>query len=193
MLPCQQYHLLSHKLNDISIRRRPSFSDCAASLQTKRKKLANGVTCEEWLAHLTEITTIARKRWTEVHPSRPFSECKFIYDNPNMHNISAEDLDWLQVAGYLDDIDQLISPPVYSGDFMQCIEHVHAIICQAWFKERFRKGTPETVEMREEELSQIFFKSVTASGVTKNVDQLWQLVNYVHVQDTGDYAPPDII
>lgn len=192
-MPCWQHDLLSHKLNEIRVRLAPSFPDCAACLQTKKGKSASGVTCVEWLKHLGAITTAARKRWQEVHPDRPFSECKFIYDNPNFHNITAEDRDWLQQSGYLDDIDQLISPPVYSGDFMQCIEHVHAIICEAWFKERFRKGTPAGVEERAKELEEIFYTTISAAGVTANVDKLWKLVNFVYDQGTGDYAPPDII
>lgn len=185
--------MLSHKLNKSSIWLAPSFPERTARLQTKKGRSAEGVTCSEWLRHLCAIATKARKCWERVHLNRPFSECKFIYDNPRVHNIEPDDLDWLQTAGYLDDIDQLIRPPVYSGDFMQCIEHIHAIICDAWFKERFRNGTPAGVEMRHEQLSRIFYKVVSAAGVTRNVDKVWKLVNHVCDRGTGDYAPPDLV
>lgn len=76
---------------------------------------------------------------------------------------------------------------------MQCIEHTHAIICQQWWKERFRYGWQRDPEALEASLRNIFWHTITPEGVTHNVDKLWKLINYIVQTNTGDYAPPSYV
>lgn len=117
-----------------------------------------------------------------------------MYDNPNFHNLDeGQKAHLLKPGVLLDSLDQLQQPPPYSGDFMQCIEHVHGWICSEWWKERFRSGTPETNEEREAELSNLFYTLVGPDSVRKNVLKLLRLLDHVVQQGTGDYAPPGLV
>lgn len=193
LLTCPQHHVVCDQLYCGCVGWAPAFEECAA-LQKKTGEVARGMTCSEWCLTLSEIIQNARKLWQQANPDRPFGECIFMYDNPSFHNISEEDKQWLlETPGLLERIDQLQRPPPYSGDFMQCIEHVHAVICDRWWYHRFRNGTPSSVAEQENQLYQIFWDVINPKGVTANCDKVWDLINYVVEQDTGDYAPPSMV
>ena len=117
-----------------------------------------------------------------------------MYDNPSIHNLDeGQKAQLLRPGVLLDSLDQLQNPPKYSGDMMQCIEHVHAWICSEWWKDRFRNGDPLTNEDREAALGSIFYKLVTSESVTKNIDKLMRLLQHIDEVGTGDYAPPDLV
>lgn len=148
----------------------------------------------EWCYVLEQIILAARRAWKEAYPNTPFRECIFMYDNPSIHNLDeGQKAQLLRPGVLLDSLDQLQNPPKYSGDMMQCIEHVHAWICSEWWKDRFRNGDPLTNEDREAALGSIFYKLVTSESVTKNIDKLMRLLQHIDEVGTGDYAPPDLV
>lgn len=144
----------------------------------------------EWEYVLGNIIPNARRLWQEANPDRPFSECKFMYDNPGFHNLDAEQKGCLLEPGVLlDDLEQLQRPSPYSGDFMQCIEHVHGWICAEWYKQCFRDGIPQTNEQREADLQYLFYSKVTPATVRATVERLWRLLEVIVQENTGGYAP----
>ena len=148
----------------------------------------------EWCYVLEQIIIHARQAWKEAYPDTPFRECIFMYDNPNFHNLDEGQKAQLYQPGVLlDSLDQLQNPPPYSGDMMQCIEHVHSWICGEWWKDRFRYGCPVTNEEREAALGTIFYTLVSADSVKKNVLKLIKLLEHIVHEKTGGYGPPDLV
>jgi predicted transcriptional regulator len=115
-----------------------------------------------------------------------------MYDSPNFHRLSTVSKEELLDDDLLDSLDQLAHPSVQSGDFMQAIEHVHAIICQKWCKERFREGLATDVSDREAELMKVFYETISPESVQANMRKLWELLQYVVQNGTGDYGPPHL-
>ena len=148
---------------------------------------------------MTLIISEAYIRWHESPLTKdlPWRECIFMYDNPRVHNLNAVDKSALRRSrnfpeGLVDPDYQLQSPPTYSGDFMQCIEHVHGIICDAWWKQRFRGECGDVHagwEQHEYDLVGVFERLISPESVGKNVDKLVELLQYVVEQGTGDFAP----
>lgn len=163
-------------------------------LQNKDGSVGKGFNSEEWCMVLAEIIKAARRSWAEAYPDTPFSECIFMFDNPSFHKLDEGQKAFLLCPGtLLDSLDQLQQPPRYSGDMMQCIEHVHSWICSAWFQQRFREGEPTNNADREAQLSTLFYELVTAESVRKNVDKLMRLLSYMVEKNDGGYAPPRLV
>jgi hypothetical protein len=67
----------------------------------------------------------------------------FMADNTHVHNLTDEEIARITgPTGPLVSADQIRRAPRYSGDIMQCIEHVHAILASQWWRERFEEGQP---------------------------------------------------
>ena len=114
-------------------------------------------------------------------------------DNTHVHNLLPEELAELcGPCGPLVSEQQIMRAPRYSGDIMQCIEHVHAIICSSWWQSRFDDGEC-LPELREKELSKEFFDLITARQQASNVAKLRRLLAYIVQQHTGDYADPRLV
>jgi hypothetical protein len=144
----------------------------------------------EWMMELANIITTTRLRWAEAFPDRPFKESIFCYDNPSFHNLTKEEAEYLVRPGeLLDSADQRMNLAPYSGNLMQCIEHVLAIICNQWMQDRFREGDSMDVQLYEAELSGIFYKKISAEGVSSNVEKLWLLLYHLQQDGTGGYEP----
>lgn len=122
-----------------------------------------------------------------------FHNVIFMMDNPSIHQLDEHDYERLLLAGYLKSREQIQFAPKYSGDFMQCIEHVHGIICRKWWHLRMQHGTGEGWEDWEKELSKIFFDTITAEGVLKNCAKVLKLVKWLVSKKTGGYAPPNLV
>lgn len=140
---------------------------------------AKSVTREEVLAEIIHAT---HKEWPA---DIPFHKDLFMLDNPSFHQLTEEQIEWLLAHTPLESKEQLVNPPCNSGDFMQCIEHVHAIICQKWWRERLGREDQGGWEMWEAELQAIFNATITAEGVSSNIEKLWKLLEHVreHVRE----------
>lgn len=161
-------------------------------LQQKRRphKDAKSITQEEFCDRLEEIIEEAYYKWDNPDT---FEEVKFMYDNPQFHQLDERAMERLELHGFLRDRKQLLNPPAYSGDFMQCIEHVHGIICHKWWKARLGKDLSELWEDWEAELQAIFKRAITAEGVTKNCHKVVRLCEHILQEKTGGYAPPNLV
>ena len=163
-------------------------------LQNKDGSQGKGMNSNEWCWVLENIIINARKAWVEAYPDTPFSQCIFMYDNPSIHNLDVgQKAQLLRPGLLLDSLDQLQQPPKYSGDMMQCIEHIHSWICSEWWRVRFREGEPLSNEDREAGLSNIFYEQVSPDSVRKNVQKLVRLLEHIVEQGTGGYGPPDLV
>lgn len=108
------------------------------------------------------------------------------YDNPSFHKLSPELLQACNIG-----TSSVMRPPRYSGDFMQCIEHVHGYVCQAFQRKMYVHGLREyDFEKHSELLEDTFFATVTPKAVAANCEKLQVLVKHVLDTKTGDYAPP---
>ena len=189
-----QHNAVEHNCLEVDRCLRPAFALILLFLQNKDGNVGKGFNSEEWCNVLEEIIKAARRSWAEAYPNTPFSECIFMYDNPGFHNLDVgQKAHLLKPGKLLDSLDQLQQPPRYSGDMMQCIEHVHSWICSAWFKQRFREGEPTNNADREAQLSSLFYELVTPESVRKNVDKLVRLLNYMVEKNDGGYAPPRLV
>jgi hypothetical protein len=151
----------------------------------KQEVPALNITSEEFAAVLKEIKAIVDKMWPKVKHLVGDRAPLFAYDNPNVHKLPPQ---LLKSTGI--DKTALLRPPRYSGDIMQCIEHVHALVCSAYEKERFRAGNRAfDLEQDGEHLTATFYDKVTPEGVAKNCAKLTQLLEHVCEAGTGDYAP----
>jgi hypothetical protein len=140
-------------------------------------------TKEEFHSHMLKITEIAQAK-LQHHSEGPI----FIYDNPHNHNMTSEQL----FACHLGK-GTVIRPPRYSGDFMQCIEHVHGYVCAAYLKDYYRAGVKGyNVDVEQDRLRKVFFEKVTADGIALNCIKLMKLVKRVRDDGNGGYAPPDL-
>lgn len=144
------------------------------------------MTQQEWIGELIDIIDTTY----DLCPDKSkFGEITFMYDNPSFHRLTEDEkLDILQET-MLESVDQLQNPPRYSGDFMQCIEHVHGYICGAWANERLADGHKKTWQEHEADLRRIFNEKVTAENVTANVHKLVKLLERIKKDGTGGYAP----
>ena len=152
-----------------------------------------GFNAADFAETFNDIVWAARAWYHQEPRDFPFSAIKFVCDNTFVHNLLEEELDDLDgPCGPLASRDQIVRAPRYSGDIMQCIEHVHAIICSAWWLHRFEDG--ECVpELRESELSGVFFNLITASEQSRNVAKLRLLLKYIVAEGTGGYADPRLV
>ena len=148
---------------------------------------AKSVTREEVLAEIIHAT---HKEWPA---DIPFHKDLFMLDNPSFHQLTEEQIEWLLAHTPLESKEQLVNPPCNSGDFMQCIEHVHGIICHKWWKARLGKDLSELWEDWEAELQAIFKRAITAEGVTKNCHKVVRLCEHILQEKTGGYAPPNLV
>lgn len=137
------------------------------------------------MKELIEIGRTVYAHWDETkYGGKPI----FMFDNPSFHNLDDYDYHTLVNEGAIEDASQIQRPPVYSGDFMQCIEHAHAIIAAEWWQFRLTHGTSVSWKLHEEQLWDIALKKVTAQVVEKNVEQVLTLADFVAQQGTGGYA-----
>ena len=159
----------------------------------EERKEAKGLTQEEFV---DELARIIKRTWELWGDDDTFINVTFMMDNPSVHQLSKTDIKRLKLEGHLKSKKQLRYAPRYSGDFMQCIEHVHAIICQRWWMRRMRMGGCELKggwEVWEGELRAVFFEMISAKGVQANVEKLKKLLAYIAREETGDYARPDLV
>jgi hypothetical protein len=70
-------------------------------------------------------------------------------------------------------------PPTYSGDFMQCIEYVDAIICDAWWKLRFQCRSAGDLEAGYRDLSGIVRDGVSAESVRSDEHKVCTRVDHI--------------
>ncbi len=146
----------------------------------KHEVSAANITKEEFARALSEIAAIMHTRYNSVYGRTG----KVAFDNPSFHALSA-----LQFTGCNLGKNNIIRPPRYSGDFMQCIEHVHATVCSEFQKQRFREGRmPFDLEKDGAHLKKVFFDMVCGEGVRNNCAKVMRLVSHVAEQGHGGYA-----
>lgn len=193
-----QHNVVLDELNPIRVLGLRASLEEAAFLQVKphpkakpgtKPRAAKSVTTEEFKFLLHDIIWATKKAWPA---DIPFEKAIFMYDNPTFHRLSEVQKQWLLQKTPLVSAHQLKNPPCYSGDFMQCIEHVHAIICRRWWVERLGRDGEGTWEIWEAELQAIFNDTISAEGVSNNVLKLCQLLAHVSEKGTGDYAPSNL-
>ena len=160
------------------------------SKKGEEPKLAKGMTQEEWIDMLAQIIKRAWEIWGN---DETFHTVIFMFDNPRFHEIDDVAYDRLFLEGYLKSKDQLQRAPRYSGDFMQCIEHVHSIICKKWWRRRVILGVGPEWQDSENELRSIFFDTINSKGVSENCEKVQELVRAVVAKGTGGYAPPALV
>ena len=146
---------------------------------------AKGMTVEEFAFHLQKMAQIVHARWD-------YNRCAYrptwAYDNPNFHNLSRAQLTMCNIGTH-----NVIRPPRYSGDFMQCIEHVHGFVCDAFKKENFQTGREAySMEVHGAKLSALFFRMVTPNGVLRDCRNVMALVKHISDANDGGYAPPNM-
>jgi hypothetical protein len=199
-------HLAALQVDVLSDQRRPVVLCLGAALtrglvlQVKKpgkggvRKLAKSMTQEEWNDKLSEIIKLAHEAWIKSgHAASTFHKVRFMFDNPGFHGVDDTDVKRLLLKGYLQSEKQLCQPPRYSGDFMQCIEHVHAIICRIWWRKRLEMEDRGEWEQWERDLREIFMETITAEGVTNNCKKVIQLMEWLVENDTGGYAPLNLV
>lgn len=161
-----------------------------AAKKGEEPKLAKGMTQEEWIDTLAQII---KRSWEIWGDDDTFHTVIFMFDNPRFHQMDPADLDRLLLEGYLKSADQLQHAPRYSGDYMQCIEHVHSIICKKWWRKRVVMGCGPDWQAWEQELRSIFFATINAKGVWDNCEKVQELMKYVIKKGTGGYAPANLV
>lgn len=163
--------------------RLPTLTSCAC-MQTLQGDWAKSVTKQEFTMQLRACMKHVNDNWP------PLKGCPiFMYDGPNFHKLDPDTIEDMIHGGLVRDVDQLQQPPRYSGDFMQCVEHGHAIIEDAWFKKRLVEGGPDTWQERGEQLLDIALQTLTADSIKRNVAKLHTLLVYIKGYGTGDYPP----
>lgn len=167
------------------LRLRLPCTDVDSCMQTLRGEDAKSVTKEEFVDHLRATAKQVNDNW----PWRERGPPIFMFDGPSFHKLTEEHITDLIKGGLIKYRWQLMTAPRYSGDFMQCVEHGHAIISQAWFKQRIIEGGPETWQEREEQLLAIALQTLTAESVAKNVARLPALLQHIKSVGTGGYPP----
>jgi hypothetical protein len=141
---------------------------------------AGNLTKDEFAVALSEITEIMHAKYNMVTGRSG----KVAFDCPRNHALSK-----LQYTSCNLGVNDVVRPPRYSGDFMQCIEHVHAIVCAEFQRQRFRQGrAPFDVDADGAHLKEVFFSKVTAAGVRANCEKVMRLVSHVAEQGHGGYA-----
>jgi hypothetical protein len=154
------------------------------------RKLAKSLTKEEFADMLEAIINAAYAAWPA---DGTWKEVVFVFDNPSFHAIDDITLDRFKLGGRLRDVkEQLQHPPRYSGDFMQCIEHVHGSLCSAWRTSRLMLGTSNDFATNDCQAQRFFRETVSRESVTKNIKRLTKLLEYLVEADTGGWAPRSI-
>ena len=146
-------------------------------------RAARALTGEEWQHHFAAIVDKSYKMLraqgiTDV-------KLKFAFDNCNSHNIKGMAFPLLQRnCG----TECLLFPPTYSGDFMQVIEHAHAVTTREYYR-RYMQGGGSTWDAAKqwECLRQAFFSKVTAEWVHDCAKRVPVLAAEVHKQQ-GRYV-----
>lgn len=139
---------------------------------------------------------MAARRWYEIaRPDFPFARMTFFADNTHVHNLLEEEIKrllkpWPAGPGLVR--AQLMRAPTYSGDIMQCIEHVHPYICDEWWREMFEERCHDE-DMYEAALSELFYNKVEPRFVQHTVNRLRVLLKYIKDKGTGDYADPQLV
>jgi hypothetical protein len=137
---------------------------------------------KEFYVHMEQITTTVHAWWS----SRDIEGAPIMmYDCPHFHDLKDYQLQALHLG-----VSNVQRPPRYSGDFMQCIEHVHAYVCAAFDKDLLEAGNPAyDVDAHFARMQACFETKVTPEGVTKNCRKVMRLVRYIVKQGHGGYAP----
>jgi hypothetical protein len=137
---------------------------------------------QEFYAHMQQITAIVHAWWIRHGiEGTPI----MMYDCPYFHDLKSWQLQALHLGK-----GNVERPPRYSGDFMQCIEHVHAYVCAAFDRDSFEAGNPVfDMEADFARMKACFEAKVTPEGVTRNCRKVMRLVRYIVQQGTGGYAP----
>lgn len=148
-------------------------------------KAAKGMTTEEFAFHLQKMAEIVHARWD-------YSLCAYrptwAFDNPNFHKLSRAQLTMCNIGR-----NNVQRPPRYSGDFMQCIEHVHGFVCMAFKKENFQTGREAyNMEVHGAKLRALFLRMVTPNGVLRDCRNVMALVKHISDANDGGYAPPNM-
>ena len=194
--PALQIKVAGKKLNFVRVLGLwAALTDCAVlqvkkHLKGKLPKLAKGLTTEEFTDMLLDIIKLAHASWCKFQKAADWHKVIFMYDNDGRHNVDKE---YIVEHSELVHTKQLQRAPRYSGDFMQCIEHVHGIICRKWWHERVvQKERGEWLDW-ELALMDIFWDVVDCEGIKENCHKVMDLVAYLVEHNTGDYAPPQLV
>jgi hypothetical protein len=155
-----------------------------------RRMKAKSSTREEFVDQLSSIILTTQAR---LPPGYAADEIIYMFDGPRFHQLHPEDTD--EVCAHTGvDARQLQSPPRYSPDMMQCVEHVHGIICDAWWTERIwnacKPDAPPPDMTREVDfaaLERIFKSKITPESVAANVAKLKRLLLAIKKRGTGGY------
>ena len=161
----------------------PWLPERTLCLQTKRGTKAKSVVTQEFADEPGEICRTTKANW-ETQWGTPY----FMYDNPSFHQLDQDQKNDLTSTGGISILQQLQNPPPYSGDFMQLIEHAHAIVAQRWFLQRLLEGAGLDIEKNEEDLRTIAMDVLTAGAMAKNIEKLQMLLHHVVKTGTGDYV-----
>lgn len=151
----------------------------------KQEVPAKSMTKKEFAVVVKEVSKIMDAKYKELNVDGKLPQFKLAFDNPAFHNISASDLLECHLTTH-----RIVRPPRYSGDFMQAIETVHANVCAAFQRTRFRTGlVPYDVKADGKLLKDTFFKKVRAAGVQKSCEKVMRLVQHIDAEGTGGYGP----
>lgn len=109
-------------------------------------------------------------------------------DNTNIHKCAIAnwgtnpDLTKLGIDG------QLLLPPPYSPDLHKVVEHVHAQLCQEFYKWLHGSEPLHDIQAYFAQLEKIFKKIITAKSIQKDVQSLLQTYDAV-IECEGQYPP----
>ena len=98
-------------------------------------RAARALTGPEWQHHFENIVdmSVAMMRNRGLDPRK----LKFAFDNCGSHNVDGKA--YALLKNNLG-TEQLLTPPKYSGDFMQVIEHCHAITMREYYRRYMQDG-----------------------------------------------------
>lgn len=163
-------------------------------MQTLTDTVAKGVTKEEFEHSLSRIAKKVNDNWPQDLKAMGDEGLPiFMYDGPSFHNITEEHIQSMIDEGLIKYAWQLKQAPRYSGDFMQCVEHAHAIIAAEWWFARLTNGceledeTQELWQQHEEQLYGICLEKLSADSVAKNVEKVQVLLQAIVDEGTGEY------
>jgi hypothetical protein len=164
-------------------------------MQKRNGKWGPGYNASDFFEDLWDIAEKAREWYNEQPRDFPFSRIVFMADNTHVHNLTDEEIARITgPTGPLVSAAQIRRAPRYSGDIMQCIEHVHAILASEWWRERFEEGQPSSDDCLAQ-LHAKFFGTEPDSGITPDmvaamVARLKVLLKHIVEVGTGGYASP---
>jgi hypothetical protein len=147
---------------------------------------AASLTKEEFFFHVGKLKKAVEAEWDDEKFGGPPI---FMWDNVHSHNLTPKQLRSLKMT-----VESIETPAPYSGDFMQAIEHVHALICSEFHKQRFQKQLGSyNVDQDFALLKQVFESKVTAESVTNACKRVVKLVQHIKDKGTGGYAPSRLV